>query len=260
MRPIRLVVLLAFAGVVAGTATSAPPTVSFGARAAGPGNTVSVRVAGIRPGRARLMLNPGAVPVDPVFRVSRRGTARFRATIPNVRPGEYRLSVVRNRRTLARSPRPLRVVEPTPGARGCESSVYGTLGPDWERGSLRAGPVAFVGVARGVAAHVIGRPTKVLLVLDNGSVATVRVADADRAHVALLYTTRGGLGSFNRARRVANGLPAVRFRACEASDWRPHTQFNGGFIADRHLCAHLEVHVTGRAEPIPVALSLGAPC
>jgi hypothetical protein len=96
--------------------------------------------------------------------------------------------------------------------------------------------------------------------LDSGSVATVRVADADRADVALLYATRGGLGSYHRARRVSQGLPAVRFTACEADGVRPHTQFNGGFIADRHLCAHLEVHVHGRPEPIPVAISFGAPC
>jgi hypothetical protein len=157
MRTIRLVMLLAFAGVVAGTAGGAQPTVSFVATKAAPGNQVSVRIAGVRPGRARLQLAPGGVLLDPVFRVSRRGTARFRATIPNVPPGDYKLAVVRNRRTLARSSRLLRIVDPPPGARGCDSAVYGDLAPGWEQRALRTGPIAFVGMARGVSADDVAR-------------------------------------------------------------------------------------------------------
>jgi hypothetical protein len=258
MRPLRLLVFLASAGVVAGTAGSAPPTVSFVAAQAAPGQSVSVRVAGVRAGWARLQLSPGGVVLDPLFRVSRRGTARFRATVPNVPPSDYRLAVVRNRRTLARSSRSLRIVDPPPGARGCESSVYGDLRSDWEQGSLRAGPIAFVGMARGVSADYVARHNKVikvLVVVDNGAVVTLRVADADRGGVALRYTRRG-------ATRVADGLPAVTFRACTPGEWgpRPHTHFNGSFIVDRARCAHLDVHIQGRAEPIPVAISFGAPC
>jgi hypothetical protein len=157
MRTIRLVMLLAFAGVVAGTAGSAPPTVSFVVAKAAPGESVSVRIAGVRPGRARLQLAPGGGLLDPVFRVSRRGTARFRATIPNVPPGDYKLAVVRNRRTLARSSRLLRIVDPPPGARGCDSAVYGDLAPGWEQRALRTGPIAFVGMARGVSADDVAR-------------------------------------------------------------------------------------------------------
>jgi hypothetical protein len=259
MRPIRLGVLLAFAGVVAGTAGSAPPTVSFGVTKAAPGDLVSVRVAGLRPGRARLQLWPGSVPLDPTFRVSRRGTARFRATIPNVLPSAYKLAVVRNGRTLARSSRPLRIVDPPPGVRGCQSSVYGDLGSDWEQGSLRAGPIAFVGAAGGISADYVARArnvVKVLVVVDKGAVVTLRIVQADREGVALAYVHRPG----HEARRVADGLPGMRFHACHPSDWRPHTQFNGTFIVDRPRCAHLEVHAEGRPEPIPVAISFGAPC
>lgn len=256
MTAIRLVALLASAGVVAGTAGSAPPTVSFVAAQAAPGQYVSVRVAGVRPGRARLQLAPGGVLLDPVFRVSRRGTARFWARIPNVPPGNYRLAVVRNRRTLARSSQSLRIVDPPPGARGCESSVDGDLRTDWEQGSLRAGPIAFVGMARGVSTDYVARHNKVikvLVVVDNGAVVTLRVADADRGGVALRYTR-------NAATRVADGLPAVTFRACNPDGWRPHTQFNGSFIVDRARCAHLDVHVRGRPEPISAAIAFGAPC
>lgn len=189
--------------------------------------------------------------------MSRRGTARFRATVPNVPPSDYRLAVVRNRRTLGRSSRSLRIVDPPPGARGCESSVFGDLRSDWEQGSLRAGPIAFVGMARGVSADDVARYNrmiKVLLVVDNGAVVTLRVADAGRGRVALSYTPPFA------ARRVADGKPAMRFRACSPGDWRPHTQFNGSFIVDRARCAHLDVHIHGRAEPIPVAISFGAPC
>jgi hypothetical protein len=258
MRSLGLLAFLASAGVVAGTAGSVPPTVSFVAAQAAPGQYVSVRVAGFRPGWARLEFSPGGVLLDPLFRVSRRGTARFWARVPNVPPSDYRLAVVRNRRTLARSSRVLRIVDPPPGARGCESAVYGDLRSDWEQGSLRAGPIAFVGMARGVSADYVARHNKVikvLVVMDNGAVVTLRVADADRGGVALRYTPR-------RATRVADGLPAVTFRACKPGHWgpRPHTQFNGSFIVDRARCAHLEVHVHGRPEPIAAAIAFGAPC
>jgi hypothetical protein len=255
----RLVIFLALAGVVAGTADSAPPTVSFVATQAAPRDLVSVRVAGLRPGRARLQLWPGSVLLDPIFRVSRRGTARFQATIPNVLPGAYKLAVVRNRRTLARSSRPLRIVDPPAGVRGCQNSQYGDLGPDWEPRSLRAGPIAFVGMVRGVSADYVARSrnvVKVIIVVDKGAVVTVRVVHADREGVALAYVSRAG----HEARRVADGLPAMKFHACHPSDWRPHTQFGGTFIVDRLRCAHLEVYVEGRAESIPVAISFGAPC
>jgi hypothetical protein len=255
----RLVLLLVFAGVIAGTAGGAPPRVSFVATQAAPGDLVSVRVAGVRPGRARLVLAPGGVALDPIFRVSRRGTARLRATIPNAMPGEYKLEVIRNRRILARSSRRLRIVDPPPGIRGCQSSVYGDLGPDWEQGSLRVGPIAFVGLARGVSADYVARArnvVKVLVVVDKGAVVTLRIVQADREGVALAYVHRPG----REPRRVADGLSAMRFHACHPSDWRPHTQFNGTFIVDRPRCAHLEVQVRGRAEPVPVAISFGAPC
>jgi hypothetical protein len=250
-------VLFAFAGGVAGSAGSAPPTVSFAVAKAAPGDLVSVRVAGVRPGRARLVLAPGGVALDPIFRVRRRGTARFRAKIPNVPLGDYKLAVVRNSRTLARSTRSLRIVEPRPGIRGCGTSVYGDLAPDWKRAAVRVGPIAFIGMAGGVSADEVARQNnaiKVLVVVDKGAVVTLRVVRADREGVSLGY--RPG----REARRVADGLPAMTFYGCHPSDWRPHTQFNGVFIVDGPRCAHLEVHVPGRPEPIPLAISFGAPC
>jgi hypothetical protein len=139
--------------------------------------------------------------------------------------------------------------------------VYGNLDPNWERRSLRAGPIAFVGTARGFSADYVARQKriKVLAVVDNRAVATLRIADGDRHAVGLLYAQRRWLGDFNSARHPRNGLPAVRFEGC-APGGAPHTQFNGGFVVDRPRCAHLEVHVRGRAEPVPLAISFGAPC
>lgn len=57
-------------------------------------------------------------------------------------------------------------------------------------------------------------PIKFVLVLENPEVATLRIAPADRPHVALPYARRGELGEFRA--RVADGLPAVRFRGVPA--------------------------------------------
>jgi hypothetical protein len=256
---IPLFVLLVLATVLTATADTAPPTISFATKQAAPRDFVSVRVAGVRPGRARLVLAPSGVALDPIFRVSRRGTARFRATVPNVLPGEYKLAVLRNHRVLGRSSRSLQIVDPPPGIRGCQNSQYGDLGPAWERWAVRAGPIAFVGMAGGVSSEYVARSrnvVKVIVVVDKGAVVTLRIVDADRQWVALGYISRPG----RDARRVADGLPSIRFHACHPSDWRPHTQFGGTFIVDGPRCAHLEAYVEGRAEPIAVALGFGAPC
>jgi len=256
----RLAALAVLSGALVGLAAASTPTVSFGPALAAPGDSLAIRVAGIGKARARLVLDPGHIALDPVFRARRGGVARFRAWVPNVIPGEYRLSVVRGARTLGQGARPLRIVDPLPGVRDCASSVYGDLGPDWERRARRAGPFAFVGAASGFSAEVVARfrPFKVLVVVDNPHVVTLRVAREDRRAIALLYARRGRLGSFDSA-RVTGGLPAVRFEACGPSEV-PHTQFNGAFVVEHPLCAHFEVDVAGRREPIPVEIPVGAPC
>jgi hypothetical protein len=260
-RAMRIAVLGVLGAALAGVGAASTPTVSFGPAVAAPGDSLAVRVAGIGRARARLVLNPGSVGLDPVFRARRGGAARFRAWVPNVLPGNYRLSVVRSGRMLARAVRPLRIAEAPPGVRDCTSSVYGDLGPDWERRARRAGPIAFVGAASGFSAEIVARhrPLKVLVVVDNPHVVTLRVAPADRPAVALLYARRGRLGRFDSASRVTSGLPAVQFEACAASDV-PHTQFNGGFVVERPLCAHFEVEVMGRHEPIPLEIPFGLAC
>lgn len=257
----KLAALAVLSAALAGLGTASTPTVSFGPALAAPGDSLAIRVAGIGRARARLVLDPGRIALDPVFRARRGGVARFRAWVPNVHPGDYRLSVVRGARTLARAARPLRIAEPPPGVRDCPSSVYGDLGPDWERRARRAGPLAFVGAASGFSAEQVARvrPLKVLVVVDNPHIVTLRVAREDRRAVALLYARRGRLGGFASGVRVTNGLPAVKFEACAPSEV-PHTQFNGGFVIEDPLCAHFEVDVSGRQEPIPVEIPFGVPC
>jgi len=70
-----------------------------------------------------------------------------------------------------------------------------------------------------------------------------------------------------RPGRVVLGpeLERVRVEAGSGSEsvaWasEPQTQFNGSFVFARPLCAHFELQVEGRPEPIPFALPFGKPC
>lgn len=204
------------------------------------------------------MLDPGSITLNPVFRVSPRGTAQFGVTIPNVLPGPYRLSLTRNGRTLARAPRPLTVVDGPPGVRDCKSEILGQLPDDWENRAIRAGPIAFLLSGVSAAWVTYYKQVKVIAVVESEAVVTVRVADPERRNVALHYAARGKLGW--EGKRVADGLPAVTFEACPSEGWRPYTLFSGGFVVDGPQCAHLAVLARGRPEPIPVAIPLRAPC
>jgi hypothetical protein len=52
-------------------------------------------------------------------------------------------------------------------------------------------------------------------------------------------------------RLVVLGLAALRI---------VHQHFGGGFVVSKRMCAHLEVSLTGRADPIPLAVPFGAAC
>ena len=149
-----------------------------------------------------------------------------------------------------------------PPLRNCESSVYGELSPGWERNSVRAGPFWLVGVrGYGTRAFEPVRPgfyggVKVLLAVDNGVTATISVPPSERANVTLRYDRALMSGG---PWRISQGRVATTFEACAPGDY-PHTQFNGGFLVRGARCAHLEISVQGRPEPMQVAIPFSAAC
>jgi len=251
------------AAVVVSAPSAARPVVSFTPRTAAPGDPLVVRHPGIRPGvRAALRSVDGVrTRLALVGSPSRRS---FRATVANVAPGSYAVQLVRRGSVVATASRPLRVSESPPGVRDCDSSVYGELGPGWERRTVWAGPLGLVGATAGnPPKQARGRPgyfepIKFVLVLENAQVATIQVPASERAHVALLYAMRGGLGEYGFT-RVVDGLSAVRFEACGPSEVR-YTQFNGGFVVDGPRCVELEVRVAGRQEPFALRIPFGRLC
>lgn len=251
------------AAVVASTASAARPVPSFRPLTAAPGDAITVRHPGINGALQAALRSPGIGRTRLGF-VGPAGRSSFRATVANVPAGSYEVQVLRRGRVVATAKRALRVTAAPPAVRDCDSSIYGEFGPGWEQRTLWAGPLGLVGATSGSAPEPMrGRPgyfgpIKFVLVLENAEVATLRVASADRPHVALLYGRRGGLGEFGAA-RVVDGLPAVRFEACPPSEVR-HTQFNGGFVVDGPRCAELEVHVRGRAEPYALRVPFGRAC
>jgi hypothetical protein len=241
----------------------ARPSVSFTPTTRAPGDAITVRYSGVKgPVHAKLRSTEGTRTA--LRFVGRAAKRSFRATVPNLPSGSYAVQLVRRGRVIATARRGLRVTEAPVGVRDCDSSVYGEFAPGWERRTVWAGPLGLVGATAGNAPKPIrGRPSyfepiKFVLVLENERVATVRVPPSERAHVALLYATRGGLGEYEST-RVVDGLAAVRFEACGRSEV-PHTQFNGGLVVAGPRCAELEVHVQGRAEPYPLRVPFGRPC
>ena len=145
--------------------------------------------------------------------------------------------------------------EPEPFRRTCSSSQYGDLGRGWKEHAVVAGSLALVGmgVADGRAAIVpspqgMGRPYKVLVVVDPNAVATLTVAPRSRSYAALGYNEiryRGG-----ESVPLVDGAQSVRFEACRAvptrASWNRGTQFGGTFIVNGRRCVHVEVRARGR--------------
>ncbi len=204
--------------------------------------------------------------------VDRKGNGRLRFATPNLPPGDYTTLIYcrscarySNGRTLVPGgpTKPFRI---KPALRNCASSVYGELGNDWQRTSVRAGPLWLVGVrAYGPEDFVPApgrpgyyRPVKVLLVLENGITATLSVPPESRGLVGLRYDLSSPFWSFSQM-RVRQARYAVTFEGCAPSE-APHTQFNGSFVVAGPRCARLEVAVRGRPDSISLAIPFGAAC
>jgi hypothetical protein len=215
--------------------------------------------------------------------VDRRGNGSARFTVPNVRPGDYavllqcapcaRYSAGRVLIPVGPFPGPFRVLEAPPALRDCSSSQYGALPAGWEQTSaVRAGPIAFyffesvASVQARSFSAIPGRrgyyrPFKVLAVVENdvGSV-TVSIPSAYRSRLAFVYALDSSGRNLARwAMRVVDGQSAVTFNPCTGVE-PAQTQFGGGFVVAGSQCAHLEIRVAGRPDPLPIALPFGRAC
>jgi hypothetical protein len=149
--------------------------------------------------------------------------------------------------------------------RACDSSVYGDLGRRWKDDAVVVGPIAFVGVGRDgvIGAHAMDqRPgrvqaVKLLTVVLARTRVMVSVDSRTSERVAMLYDP----ATFNST-RVADGSRSIVFNACPGGPTRlagmRATQFNGGIIADGHVCTRLHVSWPGGRRI--VALGLGQHC
>ena len=263
------------AALTAATAAGAtrPVSIVLDKPTATPHAIVVAKTAGkgaLRAVRKRVLrLSLGDVPLGRLS-VNRNGNGRLRFEVPNVPAGDYSLLL----RGLPRRPTSLRVaslkvVEGNPAVRGCQRSVFGGLDEAYVARSVGFGPVKLVGYDPAKAADPAWprkNPrtgeygVKVLLLLTRGKQVTLGVAAQDRRLVALTYMPE----RLNRY-RVAGEDAAVTFIACrgdESVQWagEPWTQFNGGFVFLRPLCAHFELHVDGEPDPVRFALPFGRSC
>jgi len=269
-----LVVALA---AVASASASAPLSLAFDRPVATPHTLVVAHTSGKRvPPRVRrrtLRVYLQADPLVPLGRlsVSRKGKGTLRFNVPNVPPGDYR-ALLRGMpgRPALRPVGSLRVLD-GPALRTCEQSVYGRISDDQIARSPRLGPVHLIGYDPTEASDPSWsslRPDrttgqyaiKVLLVVDRGPAVTISIAPEDRKLIALTYIPL----RFN-LHRVTDQDAAVTFQPCSGSEsirWasESRTQFNGGLVFVRPLCAHFELRIEGRPESMTFALPFGKPC
>ena len=262
---IRSLLVLAVAGAVAST-----PSFVFDRPSAAPHEFVVAKSAvkgqlkNVRKRTLRLYLadaNLGRVSV------SRKGNGRLRFEVPNLPAGRYslRLRGLPGRPAL-RTVGSFEITSAQTPVRSCAQSVYGKVSDDYIARSLHVGPLRFIGYDPAVAstsAWLTGLrirtgqyAQKVLMLVERGAQATISIAPQDQRDIALMYIPE----RFN-LQRVTDGDAAVTLRACGAAESEePYTQFNGGFVFRHGLCAHVEVAVAGRPEPLHRELPFGKPC
>ena len=144
--------------------------------------------------------------------------------------------------------------EPEPYVRTCSTSQFGDLGQGWRERAVVAGPLAFVGMKNGLTSRRVpdglGRPHKILVVVEPSRVATVTIALRSRAHAALGYNEPARYGG-RAAVPLSDGTTSVRFEACGSvasrAAWNRGTQFGGVFLVNGpRRCVHVEVRSAGK--------------
>ena len=152
--------------------------------------------------------------------------------------------------------------------RTCETSVYGDLGPLAaypEDQVARAGPVRFLNSWRsdqpGLFQATPSRPAplKLLVLVDAGYIATVKVPRSERKRLGLLYDPEQPAG---RDIVMADGDAAVTFEACQGATGpfgdlqRAETQFNGSMMVAQRSCFDVTVVANGKRYRATLALGV----
>ena len=278
LRGVRVLLALMVGLVLAVPASARPPVrLVFDRAEATPHTLVSAKTARkrtlLRFRKRDLRAYFRADPLVPLGRLSvnRKGNGTLHVNVPNVPARDYPVVL----KGLPGSPRlrvvaSFRVIE-GPALRPCRQSVWGDLGDDWLARAHNVGPIHMMGYDPTEASEpswrslALDRVTgqyavKVLLIIDRGPAVTLAVATEDQKLVALSYIPR----RFN-LHRVVDQDATVTFEPCSGNEssppWatEPVTQFNGGFVFVRPLCAHLTLTVAGR-KPFLFALPLGKAC
>jgi hypothetical protein len=271
----RLLPLFVVALVTVASASASTPILVFDRPAAAAHSSVVTRTAGtgtlLRVRKRVLRLYLGDIQLGRLS-VNRKGNGRLRFDVPNLPAGPYSV-LLRGLpgEPASRTVGSFKVIDGPPPIRDCRRSVYGKLTQEYLDRSLAVGPVRLIGFDSERAAdpawagfahdRITGEyAVKVLLLVERGSIATLSVVKQDRRMIALSYIPE----RFNR-HRVTAGDAAVRFTACRGNEDEPgagerFTQFNGGFLFRQPLCAHFELRVEGRPDPVEFGLPFGRAC
>ena len=137
--------------------------------------------------------------------------------------------------------------EEAPFVRDCSMSVWGRLGPDWDRYAVRAGPLTFLNGA-GLSIPSGHIPRKLLVLVDEGQEATVSLRSDLVGSVALFYDP---FVQISQSPTVEQGQKSVTFVGCAPGE-SPHgkrgpTQFAGALLAPELDCIHLAVESGDRS-------------
>lgn len=141
--------------------------------------------------------------------------------------------------------------EETP-VRDCGTRAYGDLGRGWQERAVVAGPLAFVGLGRGLdgvqpSPRWAAWPRKVLVVVEPARTATLTIAAGSRSFAALGYH---GLRHSAEPVPLSEGTPSIRFAACAppsaSASWNRGTQFPGYLLVSGRRCVAVEIASRGK--------------
>jgi hypothetical protein len=172
-----------------------------------------------------------------------------------------------------RAPAGVKVVAPSAGSRNvldnCAMQTSAGLGPDWQRQSMRAGPVWLVGLRDESATAVKGGTARIgglLVMVRNGVTARVTVTGQADGYFRFLF----GPGDFTKGLdgryTIDDGESGVTFASCPGGAATTYlsgfTQYGGYFlITVPQQCVSLDVSTATSGTPARVTFGVnGARC